>query len=58
MNNEAGALWCGLVIGLVVGMFAGGGIMNSDWRKATIDRNLAQYCPADGAWAWKGECDK
>lgn len=28
------------------------------WRAEAIERGYAQYCPDDGQWAWKGECDK
>lgn len=30
----------------------------SAFEKGAIERGYAQYCPADGAWAWKGECGK
>lgn len=26
------------------------------WIKAAIERGYGQYCPKDGAFAWKGEC--
>lgn len=32
------------------------GLTDSTWRSSTIERGLGQYCPADGEWAWKGEC--
>jgi Na+(H+)/acetate symporter ActP len=31
---------------------------SSVFKKGAIERGYAQYCPADGAWAWKGECEK
>jgi hypothetical protein len=31
--------------------------VNTEWRADTVARGLAQYCPTDGAWAWKGECE-
>jgi len=36
------------------------GVSGSDrsWRKETIERGLGQYCPNNGEWAWKGECDE
>ena len=36
------------------------GVSGSDrsWRKETIERGLGQYCPHNGKWAWKGECDE
>ena len=54
----------GLGVGVVVGFFATtflfGWIVhinvNNKWRSEIIQRDLAQYCPDNGEWAWKGEC--
>ena len=31
-------------------------VTDKDWIKAAIERGYGQYCPKDGAFAWKGEC--
>ena len=38
MSDDVGARWAGLVIGFIIGLFAGGGIMNSDWKADMIER--------------------
>lgn len=30
----------------------------SVYKHGAIERGYAIYCPDDGKWAWKGECDK
>jgi len=54
--------WAGLVFGFIIGMSITFWLVeldvNSNWRKETVERGLAQYCPHDGKWAWKGECDE
>jgi hypothetical protein len=54
--------WAGLVFGLIIGMLITFLLVvhdvNSNWRKETIERGLGQYCPHNGKWAWKGECDE
>lgn len=32
-------------------------IMDNQWKMDTVNRGLALYCPNDGQWAWKGECE-
>lgn len=27
-------------------------------RQQAVERGYALYCPTDGKWAWKGECDQ
>lgn len=39
-------------LGLLIGNFYTGKV----FQKQAIERGYAQYCPANGAWAWKGEC--
>jgi len=41
-----------------LGLSGGHGIASSVFKKGAIERGYAQYCPTDGAWAWKGECEK
>jgi hypothetical protein len=33
-------------------------VTNNTWKGDTVERGLAMYCPADGRWAWNGECGK
>lgn len=39
-----------------IGMIAGGSFTRADFKIQAIEHGYAQYCPANGAWAWKGEC--
>jgi hypothetical protein len=43
---------------LGLGLTVGYGGASSVFEKGAIERGYAQYCPDDGAWAWKGECEK
>ena len=49
------------IFGFLIGIFLSGliafGISNSEWRAEANSRGLALYCPDNGEWAWKGECD-
>ena len=44
--------FAGGLLGLIIGSVFEGGT----YKAQAIERGYAQYCPADGAWAWKGEC--
>jgi len=44
----------GFILGLIIGSVFEGGT----YKAQAIERGYALYCPADGAWAWKGECVK
>lgn len=61
MSDIIGATTLGLIFGLFFGILTTFwfGITNerNHWHRNTIERGLAQYCPNDGKWAWKGECD-
>lgn len=57
VNGVTGAVF-GLAFGLVTMLFAGVSVSDSNWHRELIERGLAQYCPVDGEWAWKGECKK
>ena len=50
----------GIAVGFFLGaLFAqGSGADSQDrvWKKMTVERGLALYCPNDGVWAWNGEC--
>ena len=42
---------------LLTGVLSTGmGVEEESWIKAAIERGYGQYCPKDGAFAWKGEC--
>lgn len=47
----------GLLLGTVWVFWFGAWSERHDWQRDTIERGLAQYCPNNGEWAWKGECD-
>lgn len=57
MDRDGSAFMAGLFLGLVSAAFAVWGATNSYWRTETVERGLALYCPDDGHWAWKGECE-
>lgn len=66
MKNNSDTLFAVFAVVLVItnlfnfsyskesGIKAGIGYM----QKELITRDLAQYCPLDWHWAYKGECDK
>lgn len=41
----------------VVAAVISAALQDSEWHAETVARDLAEYCPADGEWAWKGECE-
>lgn len=53
------------VSAFVIGIFFGGllaaillmHVADRAWRKETVERGLALYCPDDGKWSWNGECE-
>jgi hypothetical protein len=47
-----------MFLSVVVGVFAAFILMNKSWESTLIDRRLAIYCPVDGHFAFKGECEK
>lgn len=46
----------GFLMGLFTSSFVGYEAAKEVWIKAAIERGYGQYCPKDGAFAWKGEC--
>jgi hypothetical protein len=44
------------VLAFMVGCAVGAVDRESIWNQELINRGLAQYCPDDGAFAFKGEC--
>ena len=50
-------LFLGICFGLMVAVISWG-VTNNNWKRETVDRGLALYCPTDGQWAWVGECGK
>ena len=57
MNNELQALIMGMIVGALISALFVSSIVNTAWKTATINRDLALYCPLNGNWAWKGECE-
>ncbi len=59
MNEIGFGLSLGMILGIIVGGFGGvaigADVADSNWREG-ISRGLAEYCPADDTFAWKGEC--
>lgn len=55
-NDTLIGIFVGIVFGAVASFFLTSGITISSWKTETVERNLAQYCPKDGKWAWKDEC--
>ena len=51
----------GFLTGVILGLFLTFwlGLLDERWawQRDTIERGLAQYCPDNGRWAWKGECE-
>ena len=49
------------IAGMVLGAFLNGlfvtVVLNYNWRSDLAERGYAQYCPIDGRWAWKDECN-
>ena len=56
--SEYVPLFC-VTAALCIGAICGGYAERWDWRKDTVERGYAHYCPNSGEWAWKdsGECD-
>lgn len=58
--SEFAAWLFGIAVGLFLGILfvldAGTDKQNGVWKKLTVERGLALYCPDDGVWAWNGEC--
>jgi hypothetical protein len=46
--------WTTLFFGLA---WIGMAVKCDNLRAEAINRGLAQYCPTNGVWAWKGECN-
>lgn len=50
-------LWAVVFLsGAMVGKYFQWEHTNAKWQSDLIERNLAVYCPDDGAFAFKGEC--
>lgn len=48
----------GIVVLLLILAYGRGDRMERDVQKQAIERGYALYCPADGEFAWKGECEE
>lgn len=47
----------GIIVGLVVGFIAGVSEQRARFKQGAIERGYGLYCPTNGDWAWKGECE-
>jgi hypothetical protein len=43
---------------MLIGFSTGHREASRAYKSGAIERGYAQYCPADGDWAWVGECGK
>jgi hypothetical protein len=50
-------IWLVVVIAFA-GFLMGSVFEGIAYMAQAFERGYAQYCPTDGAWAWKGECGK
>jgi capsular polysaccharide biosynthesis protein len=57
MDDSSASFLAGIVIGLGIAIFSNM-LQHNVWRTDTVNRGLAIYCPNNGEWAWKGECDE
>jgi len=48
----------GILLGLITAAVYGYSEADFYWREQATERGLGQYCPNNGEWAWKGECDE
>lgn len=63
-KNWFNQVWLATIIGLFLGIVPVSVIFsvwaednaNLRWKRITVERGLAQYCPKTGNWAWIGEC--
>ena len=55
MSDEAWMFWWSVFI-FCVGLALGHGPTDWYYRVNAIDRGYGLYCPANGDFAWKGEC--
>lgn len=55
--DERFAFVAGLVLGILVILVLVASITKPMWRNEAVKRGYASYCPQNGEWAWKGECD-
>lgn len=51
-------IFVGMVFGLGLTFPLGVTFERGGWQQTTVERGLAQYCPLNGEWAWKGECEE
>lgn len=60
MDNFGAGFFLGAVFMFVIAGIAMLGVTrdaNTRWHNEIISRGYAQYCPNNGEWAWKGECE-
>lgn len=52
------ALICSVFAGGILGLIVGAVFEGGTYKAQAVERGYALYCPADGVWAWKGDCGK
>ena len=58
-GNEAGAVFTfGLAMGVLLSALLTSAILSSSYESDLINRGYALYCPTNGEFAFKGECNK
>lgn len=57
-EGAAGGLFLGLVVGVIIGVIFATNITNEQWHTDLINRGHAIYCPINGEFAYKGECQE
>ena len=60
MNCDGLSLFAFCFVCLAIGAVIGAEIVRSEtvYQRELIERGLALYCPHNGQFAWKGECDE
>ncbi len=55
--DDGGVFIVVLVVGLIIGILIGHIATSQDFQAEAIQRGYALFCPQDGEFAWKDECD-
>lgn len=57
LSNVFYSILIGIFIGIVLIWLLMEPLVEKEWQKELIERDLGLYCPVDGKWAFKGECE-
>lgn len=55
--DDGGVFIIVLVVGLIIGILIGHIATSQDFQAEAIQRGYALFCPQDGEFVWKDECD-